>query len=95
MKKRFWLVSGIVFVTVFFGIKALLGGGCADGWHSSSIGIQGACSHHGGTGSGGGISLICALALAGYRFYRLDKAEAQKNVGCTNYQSRVSGLGLI
>jgi hypothetical protein len=21
---------------------------CADGWHSSSIGIQGACSHHGG-----------------------------------------------
>lgn len=79
MKKRFWLVPGIVFVTVFFGMKALLGGGCSDGWQSSSIGIQGACSHHGGVGGGGGISLICALALAGYSFYRLDKAETQKN----------------
>ena len=84
MKKRFWLVPSIVFVTVFFGMKDLLGGGCADGWHSSSIGMQGACSHHGGVGSGGGISLICALALAGYSFYRLDKAEAEKNR--RNYQ---------
>ncbi|WP_239952710.1 hypothetical protein [Pantoea sp. Z09] len=84
MKKSFWLVPGIVFVTVFFGMKDLLGGGCADGWHSSSIGMQGACSHHGGVGSGGGISLISALALAGYSFYRLDKAEAEKNR--RNYQ---------
>ena len=79
MKKRFWLVPSIVFVTVFFGMKALLGGGCSDGWQSSSIGIQGACSHHGGVGSGGGISLICALALAGFSFYRLDKVEAHEN----------------
>ena len=84
MKKRFWLVPGIVFVAVFFGMKALLGGGCSDGWQSPSIGIQGACSHHGGVGSGGGISLICALALAGYSFYRLDKEEAEKNR--RNYQ---------
>ncbi|MET3813291.1 hypothetical protein [Pantoea sp. UYEF8] len=84
MKRRFWLVPGIVFVTVFFGMKALLGGGCSDGWQSPSIGIQGACSHHGGVGSGGGISLICALALAGYSFYRLDKEEAEKNR--RNYQ---------
>ena len=85
MKKSFWLVPGIVFVTVFFGMKDLLGGGCADGWHSSSIGMQGACSHHGGVGSGGGISLISALALAGYSFYRLDKAEAQEK--CRIYES--------
>lgn len=84
MKKRFWLVPSIVFVTVFFGMKALLGGGCSDGWQSPSIGIQGACSHHGGVGSGGGISLICALALAGYSFYRLDKEDAEKNR--RNYQ---------
>jgi len=84
MKKRFWLVPGIVFVAVFFGMKALLGSGCSDGWQSPSIGIQGACSHHGGVGSGGGISLICALALAGYSFYRLDKTEAEKNR--RNYQ---------
>ncbi|MEY8770019.1 hypothetical protein AB6T85_06195 [Erwinia sp. ACCC 02193] len=79
MKKRFWLVPGIVFLAVFFAMKALLGGGCSDGWQSQSIGIRGACSHHGGIGSGGGISLIIALALAGYSFYRLDKAEAKKN----------------
>lgn len=79
MKKRFWLVPGIVFLAVFFAMKALLGGGCSDGWQSHSIGIRGACSHHGGVGSGGGISLIIALALAGYSFYRLDKAEAKKN----------------
>lgn len=84
MKKRFWLVPGIVFVAVFFGMKTLLEGGCSDGWQSPSIGIQGACSHHGGVGSGGEISLICALALAGYSFYRLDKAEAEKNR--RNYQ---------
>lgn len=79
MKKRLWIAPGIVFLTVLFGMKALLGGGCADGWHSQSIGIQGACSHHGGVGSAGGISLIIALALAGYCFYKLGKAEAEKN----------------
>lgn len=79
MKKRFWVIPTVVFLAVFFVLKALLGSGCADGWQSHSIGIQGACSYHGGVGSGGGISLICALALAGFSFYRLDKAEAQKN----------------
>ena len=79
MKKRFWVVPGIVFVAVFFLMKALLGGGCVDGWQSPSIGMRGACSHHGGVGSGAGVSFICALALAGYSFYRLDKSHEKKN----------------
>lgn len=79
MKKRFWIVPGIVFFSVFIPLKSLSGGGCSDGWQSSSIGVRGACSHHGGVGNGGGVSLIAALALAGYSFYRLDKAEAKKN----------------
>lgn len=38
---------------VFLGVAFVIGGfvsapTCEDGWRSSSIGIQGACSHHGG-----------------------------------------------
>jgi len=36
---------------------------CSDGWHSSSIGRSGACSHHGGVrhGWGGVVALMLAL----------------------------------
>ena len=45
---------------------------CRDGWASTSIGRQGACSHHGGVSGAGeflGIVAIVGGAMAGFRFY--------------------------
>lgn len=38
------------------------GSRCADGWPSQSIGIQGACSHHGGVVSYGWINFVVGIA---------------------------------
>lgn len=52
---------------------------CGDGWHSSSIGRQGACSHHGGVSSeltevGGVVLVLCGLFLL-VKFWRWKAAE--------------------
>ncbi|MEG2724061.1 MAG: hypothetical protein RR944_15345, partial [Acinetobacter sp.] len=41
-----WLF--ITFLIIFFSTSIMIGGGCVDGYSSSSIGSRGACSHHGG-----------------------------------------------
>ena len=38
---------------------------CRDGWHSSSIGRQGACSHHGGVVPHGSWTTLISLILGG------------------------------
>ena len=44
-----YIVGIFLFFTVSFGISSFVNTPtCEDGWRSSSIGIQGACSHHGG-----------------------------------------------
>jgi hypothetical protein len=50
---------------------------CADGWRSSSIGAQGACSHHGGVDRGRYI-LINFISI-GIAIYAGLKAEDIKN----------------
>ncbi|NSL20576.1 hypothetical protein [Agrobacterium tumefaciens] len=43
---------------------------CKDGWHSSSIGRSGACSHHGGVRHGwGGIVATILAIVAGFARY--------------------------
>jgi hypothetical protein len=54
---------------------------CRDGWHSFSIGKQGACSWHGGVGgldSGGWVGPLClvlGVAAAFWRYGRNEKAN--------------------
>lgn len=44
-----WLVGFLAFAVSWGAISRMEGPvRCRDGWHSSSIGTQGACSHHGG-----------------------------------------------
>jgi hypothetical protein len=39
---------------------------CRDGWHSLSIGIRGACSHHGGVDPGLGSLVFFSSVVAGF-----------------------------
>lgn len=57
-----WVAGGIAFVLVLV-LLPFSGGQCEDGWKSSSIGRQGACSHHGGVDRNEGW-LILAAAVA-------------------------------
>jgi hypothetical protein len=80
-------LSVVVGFVVFFALSMLAGQllgsvKCRDGWASSSIGRQGACSHHGGVDrSRGGLGMIFMVVggFAGFLFYgsaigeRLDK----------------------
>ena len=43
-----WGFSSAILVILLLGIAFDLSARCLDGWESSSIGTQGACSHHGG-----------------------------------------------
>lgn len=52
-------VCSLILLAILFG-----GAVCADGWHSSSIGIQGACSHHGGVRHMGFFIFICATLIS-------------------------------
>jgi hypothetical protein len=63
--------------------------GCSDGWDSSSIGLQGACSHHGGVTGGGDATpgyLIFLSFAAGFgtllglaKTFKLFQAPAEKS----------------
>lgn len=73
-KKIFW--GGF---STFLAIWILLsflspGSSCSDGWHSSSIGMQGACSHHGGVSNAGfAVFLISVFAgcIVSFIMYQL------------------------
>jgi len=63
-----WWVSGIFFVVLTFLLIWLFGDvSCRDGWGSSSIGRQGACSHHGGVKSN--IGLLFLISFLGVFFF--------------------------
>lgn len=59
----------LTFVVLFVALGWLLPTVCVDGWRSPSIGIQGACSSHGGVAESRdlirlGIALLAAVGLA-------------------------------
>jgi len=59
-----WWVSGIFFVVLTFLLIWLFGDvSCQDGWGSSSIGRQGACSHHGGVKSNIGMLFVISVLV--------------------------------
>jgi hypothetical protein len=66
----FALLSGVLTVALFIGLRIIYPiepYRCADGWESPSIGIQGACSHHGGVVGGDTMPRLLKIAcpLAG------------------------------
>lgn len=79
MKLKNWLIPLLVWIVIFIGIKLMLGGGCNDGWSSSSIGRMGACSHHGGVNNAPGlIAFIVSAIVSGYLLFKMDKIESIK-----------------
>lgn len=61
-----YLIAFLAFIFLVVLGGYLAGGAtCQDGWKSSSIGARGACSHHGGVESNGGI-VISASAFITY-----------------------------
>lgn len=87
-------VVGIL-VFIFAGIVFGLISGpavCRDGWHSSSIGTRGACSHHGGIkrGWGGILATIVGLAAGFWRYVTNESAEAAAREAARSPQPRSS-----
>lgn len=80
--KRHPILTGIaLFLFCVVGLNILFGPAtCRDGWRSSSIGRQGACSHHGGVDrSKGSIAFFIAVVVGGGVGYSLyQKAEAEE-----------------
>jgi hypothetical protein len=54
---------------------------CADGWRSPSIGVQGACSWHGGVNSTPQVLAFLVSAVIGWIVYKLTETQAEKAFG--------------
>jgi hypothetical protein len=62
-----WLIGIAVWLVTFIGVSSFQGPRtCEDGWHSMSIGRQGACSHHGGVDHTPGSMRFFISLLAGF-----------------------------
>ena len=60
----------VVFLVSYFGLKYLSGPTtCNDGWHSPSIGKQGACSWHGGVNNTPDLVALCLSVILGFIVY--------------------------
>jgi hypothetical protein len=83
----------VVFLVSYFGIKYLFGPAtCNDGWHSPSIGKQGACSWHGGVNNTPELVAFCVSAILGFVVYVwLKLREEQKRKPL--YQALVGDKG--
>jgi hypothetical protein len=62
------VIAGLVAFLISFVLLGLVTGeaGCRDGWGSPSIGVRGACSHHGGVDNSSGrirwgLSIVAAI----------------------------------
>ncbi|WP_162939912.1 hypothetical protein [Pectobacterium parmentieri] len=66
----FRLIISFFIVVVFF-ILGLALSGCVDGWGSSSIGLRGACSHHGGVSRLPVILNMIGIAISVFLFFWL------------------------
>src|SRR5690242_15360069 len=68
--KRQTIVGVAVFIISFIALGFAIESRCRDGWHSSSIGQPGACSHHGGVDQTPGfLRLFASAALAAAAIY--------------------------
>ncbi len=67
-KKSNHILGWGIGILLFLFINSFIQSTCHDGWSSPSIGMQGACSHHGGVDSKGGLRLLALLfsAYIGY-----------------------------
>lgn len=73
----FYGISTFVLCLIIFGIL-LPAATCMDGWESSSIGSQGACSHHGGVDN---VQNVIALFISGaIGFFVWSKADKKKKI---------------
>ncbi|MCB9990432.1 MAG: hypothetical protein H6867_03500 [Rhodospirillales bacterium] len=78
----FYGISTFVFCLIIFGL-VLPSATCMDGWVSTSIGSQGACSHHGGVNTMPNITAMAISSVAGFFVW----LKAKKN------QDTLSDLG--
>lgn len=82
-----WIIT---FLVIWFGLALLSGPAtCRDGWHSSSIGKRGACSHHGGVKNSSSVFFLLALiGASGIVFLVLKSNEpfekAERIIECLN-----------
>lgn len=72
------VVLGIVAGLVMFNLLGQLrpAAKCRDGWASPSIGLRGACSHHGGVKRHEWFALFLLLVSGGAGFYTANKLQA-------------------
>lgn len=71
----FYGISTFVFCLILFGI-VLPAATCMDGWGSTSIGSQGACSHHGGVNTiPNVIAMIISLAAGFFVWSKVNKKK--------------------
>ena len=74
---------------------------CSDGWHSPSIGRQGACSSHGGVGTSawGFLAGLASFVVGGAVAMRLDRPSDPKQLETpygtfAEYEAHLRKLGL-
>lgn len=66
----FRVIAGVIVFGVFVYL-GLMFSGCADGWHSPSIGHRGACSYHGGVSRLPILFDIAGIAAGIYTYIKL------------------------
>lgn len=77
-------ITALVFIVAYVLSKALIGPiTCNSGWSSPSIGLSGACSHHGGVASWKGTLPILLSAAAALFFYFRFKLPPQKTTNAS------------
>ena len=86
--KNRWFICLLVFVLVRLALFSIFGDtNCKDGWRSQSIGIQGACSHHGGVDRTKGMLIFFFSAFAAFIAWSisgsLNKSEAPASMNST------------
>ncbi|WP_407242105.1 hypothetical protein [Escherichia coli] len=78
MRLKNWLIPLVAWIVIFMGLKLILGGGCNDGWGSSSIGRMGACSHHGGVNHTRGFIAFSFPRPLPPIFFKIDEMDTRK-----------------
>ena len=62
---------------------------CGDGWASPSIGIQGACSHHGGVGGTGVYGLFAFWSSVGLGVFVAKRVETRQRIRASHQLAQV------
>lgn len=73
-KHRYLAITTLFIVIFSLGVNLFGYVGCGDGWNSPSIGLRGACSHHGGVDSNILLIFLIAGCLSGIAFFLVESS---------------------